>query len=104
MDKLLTVGEAAIALGVSTSTLRRWDKQKKLIPKRTKGGQRRYSLSQINPHLAPQENHEKLTLAYARVSSYDQKEDCSRSRKNKKLIEGLKEVTDAVCPQSNVSS
>jgi len=37
-DKLLTVQEAASFLGVSTKTLRRWDKAKLLVPLRTVGG------------------------------------------------------------------
>lgn len=80
MDKFLSIGQAAVMLGVSSSTLRRWEKQNKLIPKRTKGGQRRYTMSQINPHLKYQENHDVLTLAYARVSSYDQREDLKRQQ------------------------
>ena len=43
MNKLLSIKEASEFLGVSVSTLRRWEKEKKLIPdERIKGNQRRY--------------------------------------------------------------
>lgn len=84
MYKLLKIKEAAELLRVTTTTLRRWEKAKKLIPQRTKGGQRRYEMSQINPHLTRQidSNVKKIkTIAYARVSSADQKEDLERQKK-----------------------
>ena len=46
-QQLLTIADAAKRLGVSTKTLRRWGKQGKIIPQRTLGNQRRYSISQI---------------------------------------------------------
>jgi len=50
MNKLLSIKEASKILGVSESTLRRWEREKKLIPdERTKGNQRRYRLSSISP-------------------------------------------------------
>lgn len=80
MSKLLTVGEAANILGVSTQTLRRWEREGKMIPsKRTIGNQRRYVLAEIQPFLPPLKNNKDLlTLAYARVSSHDQKDDLVR--------------------------
>jgi len=52
MNKLLSIKEASKLLGVSESTLRRWEKEKKLIPdERTKGNQRRYRLSSIRPEM-----------------------------------------------------
>src|SRR5258708_33055332 len=44
---LLTIQEAAIILGVSTKTLRRWDEGKILVPHRTKGNQRRYLKDEV---------------------------------------------------------
>ena len=50
MNKLLSIKEASKLLGVSESTLRRWEREKKLIPdERTKGNQRRYKLSSLRP-------------------------------------------------------
>ena len=43
----LSISEAARFLNVSSKTLRRWEKQGILIPERTVGNQRRYSLIQL---------------------------------------------------------
>lgn len=82
MDKLLTINEAAEILGVSTSTLRRWEREGKLSPdERTRGNQRRYKLSSIRPMVRKFDtcSQESLaTICYARVSSHDQKTDLTR--------------------------
>ena len=48
IDKLYSIGEAAKYLGVSVSTLRRWENEDKLVPERTQGEQRRYPISLFN--------------------------------------------------------
>ena len=79
--KLVDIAEAAKALGVSTITLRRWEQSGKLIPERTKGGHRRYDLSKLLPELYRNINNEdRITIAYARVSSHDQKDDLERQK------------------------
>ena len=82
MDRYVAIGEASVALGVSITTLRRWEAEGKLIPERTAGGQRRYDLAKLKPelfHAAPQD---RKTIAYARVSSHDQKDaDCGLPRR-----------------------
>ncbi len=79
MNKFLTILEAANHYGVTTQTLRRWEKQKKITPAhRTKGGQRRYSFEQLAAEVASPSSQNKPTLAYARVSTADQKEDLER--------------------------
>ena len=79
--KLVDIAEAAKALGVSTITLRRWEQSGKLIPERTKGGHRRYDLSQLRPELYRNLSDEnRMTIAYARVSSHDQKQDLERQK------------------------
>jgi len=80
MDKLISIGEAAELLGVSNTTLRRWERSKKLVPERTAGNQRRYRLSQINPALVRDAEVDRRTVAYARVSSHDQKDDLERQK------------------------
>jgi len=80
MNKLLSITAAARALGVSASTLRRWEAAGKLVPSRTKGGQRRYDIASMHPeryHSAPLARR---TVAYARVSSHDQKGDLERQQ------------------------
>lgn len=74
-----SIGVAAKQLGVSKDTLRRWEKAGKISAERTVRGHRRYDLSQlINVKRTHLSNSEKKTIAYARVSSHDQKEDLIR--------------------------
>ena len=80
MDKLITIREAGKLLGVSNTTLRRWEESGKLVPERTAGNQRRYRLSQINPSLVRETEVDRRTVAYARVSSHDQKDDLERQK------------------------
>lgn len=75
----VSIGQAAKALGVSISTLRRWEKEGKIQAERTPHGHRRYDLAQLQglkPYETSQTN--RPTLCYARVSSPDQKEDLVR--------------------------
>lgn len=74
--KKLTITEAAKIKGVSASTLRRWEAEGKLIPERTANGHRRYDLA----HLLGLKPNGALTIAYARVSSQDQKDDLDRQK------------------------
>ena len=46
-ERLLTISEAADKLGVSVDTLRRWDRDGRLIAARTLGRQRRYTAEQV---------------------------------------------------------
>ena len=78
MNRLIGIGQAAKILGVSTQTLRRWEIEKRLIPERTKGGQRRYDLHVLQPQAFRKSNEKPMTVAYARVSSHDQKADLER--------------------------
>ena len=79
MNKFLSIQDAAKCLGVSPQTLRRWERQKKITPcHRTQGGQRRYDPTQLQPFTCKDKTSDRLTIAYARVSSHDQKEDLQR--------------------------
>lgn len=81
MNKLLSIEKAAELLGVSTSTMRRWEREGKLIPdERTEGNQRRYLLSSIKPQMKHGSVVNRKTIAYARVSSHDQKADLERQK------------------------
>ncbi|MFZ2727087.1 MAG: IS607 family transposase [Methylococcaceae bacterium] len=79
MDRLLAIGEAAKVLGVSITTLRRWEKEGKLLPEPTNSKHRRYDLAKLKPDTFHQEDPRK-TVAYARVSSSDQKDDLERQK------------------------
>ena len=79
MNRLLSIKQAANQLGVSVSTLRRWDETGVLVAQRTPKGHRRYDLSKINPNLTRNKvEQQRKTIAYARVSSHEQKPDLQR--------------------------
>lgn len=81
MPRLLSISEAAEELGVSITTLRRWEQQGRLVAsERTKGGQRRYDLSTLRPEGVQKARSKRKTVAYACVSSHDQKDDLERQR------------------------
>ena len=84
MGKYVSIGKAAEMLGVATSTLRRWDQDGKLVAERTPGGRRRYLIGEVasfNPLGLARVALERPTIAYARVSSHDQKADLDRQVK-----------------------
>jgi excisionase family DNA binding protein len=80
MDKLIPISDAADALGVSKTTLRRWEREGRLKSERTHAGHRRYDLSKIKPELTHAGDSIRKTIAYARVSSHDQKTDLERQK------------------------
>jgi predicted site-specific integrase-resolvase len=75
MNRFIKIGEAAKILGVSAQTLRRWEESGYLLPDRISAGKTRYYNVD---RLIGKESETNLTLAYARVSSHDQKEDLER--------------------------
>lgn len=81
MSKFVSISLAAQALGVSTSTLRRWEASGRLTPVRTEGGQRRYDLAALRPETQGGAQAMRKTVAYARVSSHDQKADLERQKR-----------------------
>jgi len=74
-------------MGVSISTLRRWDNSNQFTPSsRTAGGHRRYSVTKVKEYLGEFINSTKRkVIAYARVSSHDQKQDLERQKKRLSL-------------------
>lgn len=80
MNRLIAIGEAAEALSVSITTLRRWEVEGKIIPERTASGHRRYDLTKLKPELLHTAVDTRITVAYARVSSHDQKADLERQK------------------------
>ena len=71
-EKLVTIGEASKLKGVSIDTLRRWEREGKILSERTDGGHRRYRLSQL---LDVKDDTQRKTILYCRVSTHDQKKD-----------------------------
>jgi len=76
MSRFVKIGKAAEILGVSIQTLRRWETLGTLLPDRKTSGQTRYY--DLDKLLGHQELDKDLTIAYARVSSHDQKKDLKR--------------------------
>ena len=84
----VSVGQAARLIGVSASTLRRWEREKKIkSSSRTLGGHRRYLLSKLKEKVGLITDP-KTVVAYARVSSHDQKSGFRKTKK--RLVEKLK--------------
>ena len=76
MSRFIKIGEAAKVLGVSIQTLRRWEITGYLIPQRKSNGNTRYY--DLDELIGKTQDKNDLTVAYARVSSHDQKEDLKR--------------------------
>ena len=77
MVMTISIGAAALMLGVCVNTLRTWHASGFLVPVyRTEGGHRRYDPSDVAKAMH-QDMAEKprATIAYARVSTHDQKKD-----------------------------
>lgn len=81
MERFVGIGEASSALGVSITTLRRWEAEGRLLPEHTAGGHRRYDLAKLLPeHFRAAQQASRKTIAYDRVSSHDQKDDLERQK------------------------
>ena len=76
----LSISEAAHFIGVSPSSLRRYERQGIIIPKRTAGGHRRYPIAELRKLNGENTESEEKMIAYARVSSHDQKADLQRQK------------------------
>lgn len=73
---MVSITEAAELLGVTPKTLREWEKAGKITAVRTEGGHRRYQVAD----LMGARTEKAITVAYARVSSHDQKVDLDRQK------------------------
>lgn len=79
MSRFIKIGKAADLLGVSVQTLRRWEAIGTITPKkRSSGGTRYYDATTL---LGIKNCENDLTIAYARVSSHDQKQNLTRQAK-----------------------
>ena len=81
MKKLVGIGEAAGAMGVSIATMRRWELEGRVKAVYTPGGHRRYDLATIKQEMCRAvDAGERKTVAYARVSNHVQKDDLDRQK------------------------
>ena len=71
MSRFISIGQAAERLGVSISTLRRWEQEGRLTAERTPAGHRRYDVTKLSGLEADRLDlgriEQKRTIAYARV-------------------------------------
>lgn len=76
MDKFYRVSEFAKRIGRSSSTVRRWDREGRLLPRRTAGGHRYYSEVDVRRALQIDiEAVDRKTVVYCRVSGRAQVSD-----------------------------
>lgn len=91
MGKMVSIKKASEILGVSKSTLRRWDDEGKLKPHRTgTRGHRRYDTDELKDYMGivKEEIANELGVAvYCRVSSADQKSHGDLERQKLRLLE-----------------
>ena len=79
---MLSIKEASEFLGISIDTLRRWERVGKITSMRTQGGHRRYDKKELIKFKMGDNSENRITIAYCRVSSSDQKEDLKRQIEN----------------------
>ena len=84
---MVSISKAAEVLGVCKKTLRRWDKEGRLVPCRTAGGHRRYDLDALFEYREDRiydpatQDATGIAAVYCRVSSHSQKEDLARQKR-----------------------
>ena len=76
MSRFIKIREAAKLLGVSIQTMRRWEALGYVMPDRKTTGKTRYY--DVDKLLGLKNIESDVTIAYARVSSHDQKDDLTR--------------------------
>ena len=75
----ISISKAAKLIGVSISTMRRWESENYLLPNfRTLGGHRRYCKRHLKESFLGKDYNDRINVGYARVSSHDQKDDLQR--------------------------
>lgn len=72
---MIKINEMAKRLGVSIKTLQRWDREGILVSKRTPTDRRYYTEDQYLEYIGLASKSKRKTIAYARVSSINQKDD-----------------------------
>lgn len=75
---LVSISRAAKALGVTQQTLRQWEAEGMIAVVRTPKGHRRYDLEQLRGIAVRSKPSEKVTLRYAKIKSYNPKENLSQ--------------------------
>jgi len=91
--ELLTISKAAKKLGVHPNSLRNWEKQGLIKPVRLPGGQRRYSIDELNRLLSTGQLSSGLeaVVLYARVSTKKQADAGNLDRQMERLRQYARE-------------
>ena len=87
MEKYYAITHTARLLGVSTTTINRWEKAGKIVAVWTPGKHRRFSESEINRLLGKARLLKNRAVIYARVSSTKQRENGNLDRQTTRLLE-----------------
>ncbi|MHB8255284.1 MAG: IS607 family transposase [Acidiferrobacter sp.] len=74
MSKIYSMGEFAKRIGRSAQTVRRWEREGKLVAKRLPSGHRTFDESDVR-HMMGRAPENRLTIVYCRVSRAGQKDD-----------------------------
>lgn len=89
-QKLLSISKASNILGVSISTLRRWQTEGKLQPVKTYGNHRRYRFDDLQKLCGEEQNISSNNITrvatYCRVSSGDQKQKGDLERQSGRVL------------------
>ncbi|MCL2714620.1 MAG: MerR family DNA-binding transcriptional regulator [Alphaproteobacteria bacterium] len=83
-ERSVSIGEAARVLGVSITTLRRWEATGRLQASHTTGGHRRYDLAKLRPEMFRAEAEAAAiarTIALASVAGDSDRQDLERQKK-----------------------
>ncbi|MFJ7646935.1 IS607 family transposase [Lysinibacillus sp. NPDC097279] len=82
--ELMSIGKFAKRVGVSTSTLRKMDRENVLKPCHVSEGGTRYYSTELLREFQKAENDKKLVIGYCRVSTPSQKDDLTTQVENLK--------------------
>ena len=76
MGRVYRIGEFAVRVGRSASTVRRWEREGRITPRRLPSGQRYFDDSDVRRVLQPGfDDSARRVVVYCRVSSPGQKDD-----------------------------
>jgi predicted site-specific integrase-resolvase len=80
MEKHFTPKSFGELIGKSVKTLQRWDREQKLIARRTPTQRRYYTFEQYHSYIGAKLNNDKNIIVYCRVSSANQKNDLNSQK------------------------
>jgi len=102
-DEYISISQAALYLGISEDTLRRWDRSGKFIPSRTIGNVRRYSLDDLNKL---KNNYRQISAQEALVQIKQDLKEVKNILKNSKnnYIEDLSSNLNNKVPVDNIAT